>query len=189
MFKPVIIFKTPCIKNILRDILNDFPKFKKYYRKYQKVCANIALPENVDVDTEFFEQSFYVFDKYQLTIVWDIQKILNTTFGEDNYWRITVKELLKIIDFNNPFVQETLLETKENFPFHSSDYIIIIMLSVWSNPIIIDGNHRLFEKFKAGNLDYTFKCLVLKDEQCLPFLFPESQKLVTCLLEIKRLQI
>ncbi len=180
------MFKTSFIENFYNSFL------KKYFSSndlqyFKSLLSSIDM--NIDIyQSLFFE--YYVQDRiytlnntnFTLQFYWNVSQIFNSNH-EDLVCQKSTSELLQLLPLSIQRNKEVFDIVNINGPIkHKRDKIVLGKLFETDDYSVIDGNHRVFEKYNSPN--FMFNCIIIDERYCPNYLFPASFKLLAALDEI-----
>lgn len=179
-------YKTPILKDFYKELSVSVGGIKQYLSRINDMLKNIDLRKDaLNVRGEVYQQEIILMEKYSVSIWWDIDKLHSSMVS--GFTRISLTRLFQMLGENTQAFDKYQAEKIVYGYPHSSDYITLVYLSPLGDYTLVDGNHRVLERLTRNEYSYTFKCLLLQDEACLSFLYPESRKLISLLIELKHI--
>lgn len=167
-------FKTPIFEKWFNMLLWQYPILQEKEQELKNMLKEIELPDK-HPPYEHFYSELHLGDCGDVTVVWNIEKILADKSKITKFETYTVQKLMSLVDFNNHYTKEVMmgLLLKEKVK-HRAEFITLAMFPGFPQFVIIDGNHRVLENL--ANPSFPFKCYTLEGEAILDYLEPNSRK-------------
>lgn len=178
-------FKTPILEKWLYMLLQQFPILQGKEYELRNILKEIELPDK-HPSYEHFYHELHLEGCGDVTVVWNIEKILASTPQITDLETHTVQELRTLVDFDNHNTKEVmngLLPKGEKK--HRVDFITLAIFPGFPQFAIIDGNHRVLENLTNPFL--SFKCYKLGDATILNYLEPNSRKFAEFIYYLNKL--
>lgn len=167
-------FKTPILEKWFTMLLQQNPIFQKKEQKLRNMLKVINLPDKHPSYEHFFNELLLT-DCGNVTVVWNIEKILASKPKDTDLEILTIQELKTLINFEDHNIKEVMSKLLPKGKIkHRADFITLAMFPGFQEYVIIDGNHRVLENL--ANPFSTFKCYILEGEIVLDYLEPNSRK-------------
>lgn len=178
-------FKTPILEKWLYMSLQQYPTLQGKEYELKNILKEIELPDK-HPSYEHFYNELHLEGCGDVTVVWNIEKILTSKPRNTELETYTIQELKTLIDFNNHNIKEVMnkLLPKGRMK-HRADFITLAMFPGFPQLVIIDGNHRILENLTNPFL--SFKCYILADETILNYLEPNSRKFAEFIYYLNKL--
>lgn len=180
----IMTFKNKTLEKFYYQIMKKYPILMFKRLEIKKVLMDIELPDKNNILDEQFFNDLYINGCGDITVVWNIDKILQC--HPTNYEYFTSKDLFDIMNNTHQNMSELFSTLKPRGVYiHKTDIIILAMFPGFPQYTIIDGNHRVLEYFDYPA--HKFKCLILNGTCILDYLEPNSRKLAEFLFKLENI--
>ena len=178
-------FKTPILEKWFDMLLQQYPILQEKEHELRNMLKDIELPDKHPA-YEHFYNDLHLEGCGDVTVVWNIEKILSSKPKITDLEKHTVQELRTLIDFDDHNIKEVItgLLPKGRMK-HRADFITLAMFPGFPKFVIIDGNHRVLENLT--NPFFSFKCYMLGNENVLNYLEPNSRKFAEFIYYLNKL--
>ncbi len=185
-------YKTPALKQLFQYIKEQYPNYINQLLPLEGKIASIDLSAHIFTENTY-RQTIELFTGDSIELTWNIDQVIQYSKSHTDkiftcsIWNLYYDYEISFPDFeNNPVAQRVYASLKDGKVYtHKIPYIIIARVPFSNGFSIIDGNHRFYEALLSNQLFVS--CFVIADDECFPFLQPESQKYISVIKEVEKI--